>query len=625
MITRAELYNRPSTIHNSRVKSCPACNSRYEDDVRFCSKDGQQTVVDENRRDSGIVGQVIAERYRLMKKLGEGGMGEVYLAEHVHIEKRVALKLLRPEILSNQEALTRFKQEARSASSIGHDNIIGIDDFGTLPDGRVYLTMEYLEGAPLSDMIEEPIPLDRAIHILVQTARGLAAAHAKGIVHRDMKPENIYVTQREGRPDVPKILDFGIAKISGTDGNQHLTRTGTIFGTPFYMSPEQALGQAIDHRADIYAMGVIMYEVFTGTVPFKAESFMGILTQHITVPPPPPMKRAMENSRAIPPELAAVILRAMAKKADERYQTMNEVVAALTDVYRMVAGPGLTAAYAAQPLSPSQFVPVPTSYVNAQSGPHGMASGGHAMPTPSGGQMVSGAHAVGSGQTPMPFTPPSGMHPATGPYPPVSGGHMSAGTPFPPPSAAYSAVLDTPRKSKAGLIIGILTAVALGAGGVSWYFIFGPGKQSDAPPLAVKGGNGAGNDPTPAAAADAAVVARSGGGADAGVAAVTPVVEPIVDKTVIVLIDSVPRGADIIVDGGKLGETPKNITIAAGKPTTVKLAKRGYQSEELVIDGTETEVSKKLDEIKKIKPRDGNGKKPPDGDGKKPPPDDDLE
>jgi eukaryotic-like serine/threonine-protein kinase len=613
------------------VKSCPACNSRYDDDVKFCQKDGQETIVDKERRGSGadLVGTVIAERYRLIRKLGEGGMGEVYLAEHVHIEKRVALKLLRPEVLSNQEALTRFKQEARSASSIGHENIIGIDDFGTLSDGRVYLTMEFLEGAPLSDMIDDPLPLDRAINILVQTGRGLAAAHAKGIVHRDMKPENIYVTQREGRPDVPKILDFGIAKISGTDGNQHLTRTGTIFGTPFYMSPEQALGQNIDHRADIYAMGVIMYEVFTGTVPFKAESFMGILTQHITVPPPPPMKRAMENARSLPPELEAVILRAMAKKADERYQSMNEVVAALTDIYRLLAGPGLTAAYAAAPIPSSQFVPVPTSYVNVQSGPVGMASGPHRSGGPraasaggaaSGGVPLALAHTESGGHfsappgaTPVPFSPTGGT---PLPFTPPSGMHIT-GTPFPPPSAAFSAVMETPKKSKAGLIIGVVAAVVLGAGGVSWYFIFGPGKRSEAAPVVA-------NDPTPSTSTTTTTTTSTttnptptptptpNTGGEQG----TPVVEPLVEKTVIVLIDSVPRGADILVDGSKVGETPKNVTVPAGKQTTVKLAKRGYESEELVIDGTETEVSKKLDEIKKRPP-----KKPPKGPGDKPPPD----
>ncbi len=161
---------------------------------------------------------ILDGRYRILHKIGEGGMGEVWVAEHVHLEKRVALKLLRPEILANREAVARFRQEARSASSIGHENIIQIDDFGTLPDGRVYMAMEWLQGQPLDAVLKAgPVPAARALELLIQTGKGLAAAHAKGITHRDMKPENVFVTQREER-DVVKILDFGIAKVAGDAG-----------------------------------------------------------------------------------------------------------------------------------------------------------------------------------------------------------------------------------------------------------------------------------------------------------------------------------------------------------------------------------------------------------------------
>jgi serine/threonine-protein kinase len=295
-----------------------------------------------------VIGQLVGDRYRVLRKIGEGGMGEVYLAEHIYIEKKVALKLLRAEVLSNQEAVARFRQEARSASSIGHDNIIQIDDFGMLPDGRVYMAMEFLQGLALNDLIvQQPLQLPRALDIMIQVGKGLAAAHAKGITHRDMKPENIFVTNKEGR-DVPKILDFGIAKVNAGDGAQNLTVAGTIFGTPFYMAPEQAMGGKMDHRVDIYAMGIILYEVFCGQVPFKADSFMGILTQHITSPPMPPAQMAAQHGRVLPPGLEAIINKAIRKDPNERYQSMNELVAAMIELYRFTVG-----------TNPSGYVAVP--------------------------------------------------------------------------------------------------------------------------------------------------------------------------------------------------------------------------------------------------------------------------
>ena len=322
------------------MKACPACNSRYDDNTTYCVKDGSPVVPDVLSAQAPMIGQLIGDRYKIIKKIGEGGMGEVYVAEHIHIEKRVALKLLRAEVLSNQEAVSRFRIEARSASSIGHDNIIQIDDFGTLPDGRVYMAMEFLQGAPLNDMLAQgALPIPRALDIMIQVGKGLSAAHAKNITHRDMKPENIYVTQKEGR-DIPKILDFGIAKVSGGDTAQNLTVAGTIFGTPFYMAPEQAMGGKMDHRVDIYAMGIILYEVFTGTVPFKAETFMGILTQHITQPPVPPSQVAAQNGRICPPELEAIIFKAIQKDANQRYQTMAELTATLIEFYRFYVGAG---------------------------------------------------------------------------------------------------------------------------------------------------------------------------------------------------------------------------------------------------------------------------------------------
>ncbi|HWM84565.1 MAG TPA: serine/threonine-protein kinase, partial [Kofleriaceae bacterium] len=400
-----------------------------------------------------MVGQVLDGRYRLTVRLGEGGMGEVYAAEHVHIEKRVAIKLLRSEILTNQEAVTRFRQEARSASSIGHRNIITIEDFGQLPDGRIYLAMELLHGAPLSDLLKQQNPPERLLHILVQTGHGLAAAHKKGIVHRDMKPENVFVTFTPDGEDVPKLLDFGIAKVSGADGNNHLTRTGTIFGTPFYMAPEQALGQNVDHRADIYAMGVIMYEVFGGAVPFQGESFMGILTQHITAEPRPPAHMAAEHGRSLPPGVEEIILRAMRKDPDQRYQTMDELVAALVGAYRGIAGPGMSGYLASHPSS-GTLQAMPGHGYQGRSGaisaPPPQGARGAAMHTPSHystpqGHMGPVGRGEGSVRYPVPMPDPqftSGQH-----------------------SAADSGAMPR-RKSRAGLIAILFVIMAAAGSGI---------------------------------------------------------------------------------------------------------------------------------------------------------------
>src|SRR5262245_5406645 len=305
-----------------------------------------------------LVGQILDGRYRLIRKLGEGGMGEVYAAEHIHIEKRFAIKLLRPEIVSNAEAVTRFRQEARSSSSIGHRNIIAIEDFGQLADGRIYMCMELLNGAALNEIITQPVGVDRLLNIMIQTGHGLAAAHAKGIIHRDMKPENVFVTIGPSGEDIPKLLDFGIAKVSGNDGQNHLTRTGTIFGTPFYMAPEQALGNPVDARTDIYAVGVIMYECFSGSLPFQGDSFMGILTQHITMEPEPVAQRAAKAGRQLPPGLAETITRCMQKNPAHRFQTMDELVNVLIQIYRGVVGPGMSTYMEAFPVMPSAAHPI---------------------------------------------------------------------------------------------------------------------------------------------------------------------------------------------------------------------------------------------------------------------------
>ncbi len=282
-----------------------------------------------------IAGTLLLDRYRLIKKLGEGGMGAVYLAEHVTIKKRCAIKVLNPEYAHKADLVERFLQEARAASMIAHENVVEITDFGAAPNGSVFFVMEMLVGEDLADTIkrEAPMPWSRVAPMALQICRALGAAHAKGVIHRDMKPENCFRIERSGNPDFIKVLDFGIAKVTSEDPNEtagRLTSTGMIFGTPTYMSPEQAQGQRVDHRSDIYALGVILYELLTGKVPFSADNFMGILTKHMFDQPVAPSEVAPQAG--ISPEVEALVLKALQKDRGFRFQSMQELAQAILDV-----------------------------------------------------------------------------------------------------------------------------------------------------------------------------------------------------------------------------------------------------------------------------------------------------
>ena len=282
-----------------------------------------------------LIGSLAAGRYRVLERLGEGGMGRVYLAEHVAIEKRVALKVLRTEYASKGEIVTRFQQEAISASRIKHPNVLDVFDFGQLENGCFYLAMEYLEGCDLADELTRRQVLDAAtgIRVSMQICRALSAAHANGVVHRDMKPENVFLQRTADGEEIVKIVDFGIAQLRSRDHapiekKRRLTRTGMIFGTPEYMAPEQAGGKHADSRADIYAVGIIMYEMFTGAVPFTGDTFLGVLTKHLSETAP--AMNAVYPELTISAPLQAAIMRALEKDPTVRYQSMVEFAQAIS-------------------------------------------------------------------------------------------------------------------------------------------------------------------------------------------------------------------------------------------------------------------------------------------------------
>jgi serine/threonine-protein kinase len=285
---------------------------------------------------SSLIGQVLGGKYRSLRLLGEGGMGAVYECEHVAIHRRVAVKVLHPAQARKKASVTRFQNEAHVAGAIGHPNICEVYDMGELEDGSPFLVMELLEGETLADRIasEGALPFDDVVDVIGQVLAGLVAAHGKGIIHRDIKPENVFLTARAGRGPMIKLLDFGISKVAGAD-DLHLTRTGMVMGTPFYMSPEQARGDRnLDHRVDLYATGVMMYECLTGRRPFHAANYNALLMQILTTSPRP----AQEVRPAVPDAFEAVVQKAMQRDRDKRYASAAEMqrdVLALRDPVAM--------------------------------------------------------------------------------------------------------------------------------------------------------------------------------------------------------------------------------------------------------------------------------------------------
>lgn len=282
--------------------------------------------------DDPRLGTTLADRYRLNDLLGEGGMGKVYAAEHVLMRKKLAVKILHRELTTVPEVVKRFEREAMAAAHIEHPNVAAATDFGKLPDGSVFLVLEFVQGELLRDEIAKgPLRVERALHITRQIASALAGAHELEIVHRDLKPENVMLVDKGGDPDFVKVLDFGIAKVPigepGTSGGPIITRAGMVFGTPEYMAPEQALGQPVDGRADLYAVGVILYEMLAGVRPFSSQSQVGILGQQLSNPVPSFAKRA--PGIVVPPAVEQLVVRLLDKEADQRFQNATSVVEAI--------------------------------------------------------------------------------------------------------------------------------------------------------------------------------------------------------------------------------------------------------------------------------------------------------
>ena len=308
------------------MKKCPKCGVEYPDATTLCPADG---IALEKDPDS-LVGTTLDGKYRIDARLNEGGMGTVYRGTHVLMDKTVAIKVLRPSLAADEKIVARFSREARAASRISHPNALSVTDFGEDDSGHVYLVMEFLSGRTLKAVIRDqgPLPLARVVDITRQIGDALNAAHTQGVVHRDLKSDNIMLLDTM-TSDHAKVLDFGIAKINEPDGNVDtgLTAPNLVIGTPQYMSPEQCSQETeIDARSDIYSLGVILYEMLVGHVPFSGDSATIVMMKHLQEPVP----SVLDERDDVPPAVSRVVTRAMAKVPDNRYQTVAELVEDLT-------------------------------------------------------------------------------------------------------------------------------------------------------------------------------------------------------------------------------------------------------------------------------------------------------
>jgi DNA-binding response OmpR family regulator/tRNA A-37 threonylcarbamoyl transferase component Bud32 len=313
---------------------CVECAGEFSsEDLTVCPNDQSPLL---RVRDTLKPGAVFSERYEIAKVLGAGGNSTVYLAKHLLMNKMVALKVLHLRYASDPKTIQRFQREAQSASSLTHENIVSVFDFGVSPDGQPFMVMEYLEGKSLYEMIRDhgPIPWEQAVQLFMQLCRGLSLAHANRVIHRDLKPGNIMLipNANDSRPYICKLVDFGFAKIDD-DSGKHLTHSGEVFGSPLYMSPEQCHGRRIDVRSDVYSLGCIMYCCLAGVPPYDGSSVMDTMAMHLHAPQP--MMPAQVN---VPNWLQDIVSKAMEKNPSNRFQTIAELGTRLQSGFATMPG-----------------------------------------------------------------------------------------------------------------------------------------------------------------------------------------------------------------------------------------------------------------------------------------------
>jgi serine/threonine protein kinase len=528
----AELPAAPPPAPTSAVAALQA-KLALAGEKKDVSQDKVLEVVEDDGFDP-LIGSILGEHYRIIERLGRGGMGTVYLVTHIQLKKKFAAKILNAETARREDAVARFQQEAVSASKLDHENIINIVHFGRAEDDTPYFIMEFLRGEALNQILAKgPLGLDDVLRVVVPMCHALAAAHGAGIVHRDLKPENVFVSRRSGGRHLIKLLDFGISKIKLSHvEDKRITQTGDVLGSPLYMSPEASRGDAdVDGRADIYAIGVLLYEMTTGRAPFSADNYLQVLYKHISEEPVAPRVQNPD----LPAELEAVILKCLAKDPAARYQRVEELEAALVAA---VPGVDLDApvSAAASPVLTSIDMPIPGAPADAGSSPSAARARG--TPPPMAG--VAAVSSSGSRPRPRPPDPPS--------VPALV---------LPPPRT---------RGSRLGLIagfVGTLGILAFGAyavyqGRSQQVEIVTATRAPEAPPARAEP-----PPPRPAAAA--------------------PVALPRAELTV----ESTPPGAVVTLDGAEVGTTPLTMTVAPdGRERQLRVELAGFrpESRQVVLD-----------------------------------------
>jgi serine/threonine protein kinase len=435
------------------MMKCPTCAERYPVSQRLCPKDGAVLEPEKPAEDT-ILGTILDGKYRLDSFLSRGGMGAVFRGTHVMLGRPVAVKMINQDLVTSPEIVRRFQREARAATQFKHPNVVDVYDLGQTANGTLYIVMELVSGASLKESIRTrgPVEPQRIVRILGQVCDGLAQAHRRNIIHRDLKPQNIMLTVDASGTETAKIVDFGIAKTFEADANTQLTATGSTLGTPHYMSPEQATGSAVDGRSDIYSLGVILYEMLTGEVPFNDPSLPSVLIKHMSEPPQPPSLRRPDLN--LPPALEAVAMRCLAKSPSDRFENVETMAGALRRALPGRAEDEATLPLRANP-SASDEATIPLGAAATVMSPKATTTPGApaAMPPP----------------IPPPL-PTATVHAARGATSPTAPGtHPTVPATAPPPAAG------APQMRRGGspalALVIVFAALALAAGGA--YYMFG--------------------------------------------------------------------------------------------------------------------------------------------------------